>query len=42
MNATTNWLAPVVWHGTYKEEVLENYYANRKITVGLTVFAVGR
>ncbi|XP_045435833.1 inactive N-acetyllactosaminide alpha-1,3-galactosyltransferase isoform X1 [Pipistrellus kuhlii] len=42
MNATTNWLAPVVWHDTYKEEVLENYYAHHKITVGLTVFAVGR
>ncbi|XP_015426129.1 PREDICTED: N-acetyllactosaminide alpha-1,3-galactosyltransferase isoform X1 [Myotis davidii] len=41
-NATTDWLAPVVWHGTYKEEVLENYYAHHKITVGLTVFAVGR
>ncbi|XP_074187639.1 N-acetyllactosaminide alpha-1,3-galactosyltransferase [Rhinolophus sinicus] len=42
LKAITNWLAPVVWHGTYKEEVLENYYANHKITVGLTVFAVGR
>ncbi|XP_054583388.1 inactive N-acetyllactosaminide alpha-1,3-galactosyltransferase isoform X2 [Eptesicus fuscus] len=41
-NATTNWLAPIVWHSTYKEEVLENYYAHHKITVGLTVFAVGR
>ncbi|XP_054440708.1 N-acetyllactosaminide alpha-1,3-galactosyltransferase-like [Pteronotus mesoamericanus] len=42
MNATTHWSAPVVWNGTYKEEVLEKYYANHKITVGLTVFAVGR
>ncbi|XP_006917191.1 N-acetyllactosaminide alpha-1,3-galactosyltransferase-like [Pteropus alecto] len=42
MNATTNWSAPIVWLGTYKEEVLENYYANHKITVGLTVFAVGK
>ncbi|XP_076999339.1 N-acetyllactosaminide alpha-1,3-galactosyltransferase-like 1 isoform X3 [Tamandua tetradactyla] len=42
MNLTTKWSAPVVWHGTYDENVLENYYANHKITVGLTVFAVGR
>ncbi|XP_078231578.1 N-acetyllactosaminide alpha-1,3-galactosyltransferase-like isoform X1 [Callithrix jacchus] len=39
---TTEWSAPIVWHGTYNESVLENYYANHKITVGLTVFAVGR
>ncbi|XP_008047978.1 N-acetyllactosaminide alpha-1,3-galactosyltransferase-like, partial [Carlito syrichta] len=39
---TTEWSAPVVWHGTYNESVLKNYYANHKITVGLTVFAVGR
>ncbi|XP_040338110.1 N-acetyllactosaminide alpha-1,3-galactosyltransferase-like 1 isoform X4 [Herpailurus yagouaroundi] len=39
---TTNWSAPVVWHGTFNEEVLEQYYAKHKITVGLTVFAVGR
>uniref|UniRef100_A0A9L0J7V5 N-acetyllactosaminide alpha-1,3-galactosyltransferase-like n=1 Tax=Equus asinus TaxID=9793 RepID=A0A9L0J7V5_EQUAS len=39
---TTNWSAPVVWDGTYNERILENYYANHKITVGLTVFAVGR
>ncbi|CAN0514307.1 unnamed protein product [Rangifer tarandus platyrhynchus] len=41
-NVTTSWAAPVVWHGTYDEVVLENYYASHKITVGLTVFAVGR
>lgn len=39
---TTKWSAPVVWHGTFNEEVLEQYYAKHKITVGLTVFAVGR
>ncbi|XP_045695972.1 N-acetyllactosaminide alpha-1,3-galactosyltransferase-like [Phyllostomus hastatus] len=42
MNTTTHWSAPVVWHGTYEEKVLEKYYTNHKITVGLTVFAVGR
>ncbi|KAI4587549.1 hypothetical protein MJG53_005336 [Ovis ammon polii x Ovis aries] len=41
-NVTTSWAAPVVWHGTYDEVVLENYYASHRITVGLTVFAVGR
>ncbi|KAM8940936.1 N-acetyllactosaminide alpha-1,3-galactosyltransferase-like [Lycaon pictus] len=43
MNLTnTSWSAPIVWEGTFDEEVLEKYYAKHKITVGLTVFAVGR
>ncbi|XP_006191855.2 N-acetyllactosaminide alpha-1,3-galactosyltransferase-like [Camelus ferus] len=42
MKMTTNWSAPIVWHGTYNEVVLEDYYASHKITVGLTVFSVGR
>ncbi|XP_006890809.1 PREDICTED: N-acetyllactosaminide alpha-1,3-galactosyltransferase-like [Elephantulus edwardii] len=41
-NLITKWSAPVVWHNTYNEKVLKNYYKNHKITVGLTVFAVGR
>ncbi|XP_004775647.1 N-acetyllactosaminide alpha-1,3-galactosyltransferase-like [Mustela lutreola] len=39
---TTNWSAPVVWDGTFDKEILEKYYEKHKITVGLTVFAVGR
>ena len=38
----TDWKAPVVWEGTYTRAVLDDYYAKQKITVGLTVFAVGR
>lgn len=38
----TEWQAPVVWEDTYDTAVLESYYAKRKITVGLTVFAIGR
>lgn len=38
----THWNAPIVWEGTYDTDLLENYYAKQKITVGLTVFAVGR
>ncbi|XP_010601285.1 LOW QUALITY PROTEIN: N-acetyllactosaminide alpha-1,3-galactosyltransferase-like [Fukomys damarensis] len=38
----TEWAAPIVWHDSYDQSVLEKYYAHRNITVGLTVFAVGR
>ncbi|KAM9068556.1 inactive N-acetyllactosaminide alpha-1,3-galactosyltransferase isoform 3-T3 [Sarcophilus harrisii] len=38
----TNWLAPVIWEGTYHRKILEEYYTKQKITVGLTVFAIGR
>ncbi|XP_012978713.2 putative glycosyltransferase 6 domain-containing protein 1 isoform X1 [Mesocricetus auratus] len=39
---TTNWLAPVVWEGTFDRVALEKYYRKWNITVGLAVFAIGR
>lgn len=38
----TDWLAPVIWEGTFDRKVLEKYYQKQNITVGLTVFAVSR
>ncbi|XP_069922863.1 putative glycosyltransferase 6 domain-containing protein 1 [Oryctolagus cuniculus] len=39
---TTDWLAPVVWEGTFNRPVLEKFYRGRNLTVGLAVFAPGR
>ncbi|XP_006900702.1 PREDICTED: glycosyltransferase 6 domain-containing protein 1 [Elephantulus edwardii] len=39
---STTWHAPVIWEGTFDRRVLDDYYQNRNITVGLAVFAVGR
>ncbi|XP_057575841.1 putative glycosyltransferase 6 domain-containing protein 1 [Hippopotamus amphibius kiboko] len=38
----TNWLAPIVWEGTFSREVLENHYRKKNLTLGLAVFATGR
>ncbi|XP_048368088.1 N-acetyllactosaminide alpha-1,3-galactosyltransferase-like [Sphaerodactylus townsendi] len=38
----TSWSAPIIWEGTFKRSVLEDYYKEHKITVGLTVFAIGK
>ena len=39
---TTDWLAPIIWEGTFDRKVLETYFRKQNITVGLAVFAVGR
>ncbi|KAL6036700.1 hypothetical protein STEG23_001069 [Scotinomys teguina] len=38
---TTDWLAPVIWEGSFDREALEKHYRKQNITVGLAVFAVG-
>ncbi|XP_077161524.1 putative glycosyltransferase 6 domain-containing protein 1 [Paroedura picta] len=38
----TPWAAPIIWEGTVERSVLEDYYKRKKITVGLTVFAIGK
>lgn len=38
----TDWLAPVIWEGTFDREALEKHYRKQNTTVGLAVFAVGR
>ncbi|KAM6182151.1 N-acetyllactosaminide alpha-1,3-galactosyltransferase-like 1 [Erethizon dorsatum] len=39
---TTNWLAPVIWEGTYDRQILEEYYKKLNITIGLAVCAYGK
>nr|XP_019586730.1 PREDICTED: glycosyltransferase 6 domain-containing protein 1-like [Rhinolophus sinicus] len=39
---TTDWLAPVIWEGTYNTQVLEKYYKRLNITIGLVVWAAGK
>ncbi|XP_061012079.1 N-acetyllactosaminide alpha-1,3-galactosyltransferase-like 1 [Dama dama] len=39
---TTNWLAPVIWEGTYNRPVLQKYYKRLNITIGLAVICVPR
>ncbi|XP_051039837.1 N-acetyllactosaminide alpha-1,3-galactosyltransferase-like 1 [Phodopus roborovskii] len=42
VKATTDWLAPVIWEGTYNRQVLDNYYKRLNITIGLAVLATGK
>ncbi|EHB01827.1 Glycosyltransferase 6 domain-containing protein 1, partial [Heterocephalus glaber] len=39
---TTDWLAPVIWEGTYDRQILEAYYKKLNITTGLAVCAYGK
>ncbi|XP_043836754.1 histo-blood group ABO system transferase [Dromiciops gliroides] len=36
----TPWLAPIVWDGTFDEDILNELFRSRNITIGLTVFAI--
>ncbi|XP_032993869.1 putative glycosyltransferase 6 domain-containing protein 1 [Lacerta agilis] len=38
----TPWSAPIIWEGTVGKPVLDNYYKQQKVTIGLTVFAIGK
>lgn len=40
--ATTGWLAPVIWEGTYNRQVLDKYYKRVNITIGLAVLDTGK
>nr|XP_034958901.1 N-acetyllactosaminide alpha-1,3-galactosyltransferase-like [Zootoca vivipara] len=42
MPTLTPWSAPIIWEGTVGKPVLDNYYKQQKVTIGLTVFAIGR
>ncbi|KAM9441010.1 globoside alpha-1,3-N-acetylgalactosaminyltransferase 1-like, partial [Clarias gariepinus] len=39
---TTQWLAPIVWEGTFDLTVIDNIYKSKNITVATTVFALGK
>ncbi|KAM9440723.1 globoside alpha-1,3-N-acetylgalactosaminyltransferase 1-like, partial [Clarias gariepinus] len=39
---TTQWLAPIVWEGTFDLTVIDNIYKPKNITVATTVFALGK
>ncbi|GLD68393.1 globoside alpha-1,3-N-acetylgalactosaminyltransferase 1-like isoform X1 [Lates japonicus] len=38
----TPWLAPVVWEGTFNQDVLDSIYKPKNISIAATVFAVGK
>ncbi|XP_044899360.1 putative glycosyltransferase 6 domain-containing protein 1 isoform X3 [Felis catus] len=38
----TDWLAPVIWEGTFNRQVLGRYYGRQNLTIGLAVLATGR
>ncbi|XP_042333740.1 globoside alpha-1,3-N-acetylgalactosaminyltransferase 1 isoform X2 [Sceloporus undulatus] len=38
----TPWLAPIVWEGTFNSDMLDAMYKPLNLTIGVTVFAVGK
>ncbi|XP_034292094.1 N-acetyllactosaminide alpha-1,3-galactosyltransferase-like isoform X2 [Pantherophis guttatus] len=36
------WSAPIVWDGTFESATLNHHYKRQQVTVGLTVFAIGK
>ncbi|KAM6173197.1 alpha-1,3-galactosyltransferase 2 [Erethizon dorsatum] len=38
----TSWKAPIIWDGTFDPEVAQREARRQNLTIGLTVFAVGR
>ncbi|XP_035852448.1 globoside alpha-1,3-N-acetylgalactosaminyltransferase 1-like isoform X2 [Sander lucioperca] len=40
--AVTPWLAPIVWEGTFNPVLLDSIYKPKKISIAVTVFAVGK
>ncbi|XP_029141592.1 N-acetyllactosaminide alpha-1,3-galactosyltransferase-like [Protobothrops mucrosquamatus] len=42
ITALSPWSAPIVWDGTFESAPLNYHYKRQKVTVGLTVFAIGK
>ncbi|XP_066466949.1 globoside alpha-1,3-N-acetylgalactosaminyltransferase 1-like [Tiliqua scincoides] len=38
----TPWMAPIVWEGTFNSELLESIYKPLNLTIGVTMFAIGK
>lgn len=38
----TSWGAPIIWDGTFDPDVAQQEATQQNLTIGLTVFAVGR
>lgn len=38
----TSWGAPIIWDGTFDPAVAQREALQQNLTIGLTVFAVGR
>ncbi|KAM7087853.1 LOW QUALITY PROTEIN: globoside alpha-1,3-N-acetylgalactosaminyltransferase 1-like [Ciconia maguari] len=38
----TPWLAPIIWEGTFKSEILDSAYRPLHLTIWVTAFAIGK